>query len=117
MHFLLILDCVFCVLLLNDCFIFPNTYVLSMLNCRSNCSQNKAPVTCSYNDTYDFFFFLHEQRNFAEQLINNNLSLMHLYWGLSLNHKRLQYAANFLAFTIDLHKGDSNPATDLFRLK
>lgn len=73
-------------------------------------------MTGSYNDFYECFV-LYEQRNFAEQLISNHLSLKHLYWGLSLIHIRLRYAAHFLAFTVDLHKGSSNPATDLFRVK
>lgn len=91
--FLLMLVCVilfcYCIII----FKFPNTCVLSTWNCRSQYFQNEAPETCSYNDFYDCFVF-HEQRNFAEHLINNHISLKHLYRGLSLIDFRLQYAAN-----------------------
>jgi len=63
---------------------------------------------CSFSEFYEIFVF-HEQRNFAEQLINNHVSFKRLYRGLSLNDFRLQYAASVLTFTVDLRKGGHNP--------
>jgi hypothetical protein len=108
MQFLLTLVCVFVFCYWIIFFIFPNTCVISVWKFRSKRFQNEASVMCSYNDFYECIVF-HERKNFAEQLINNQISSKHLYRGLSLIDFRLQYVAIFLTLTLYLHKGGSNP--------